>query len=66
MGNTRKSSFFKAIKVVLWSFIGIRNSSSHKADLAELNPLHVIISGVLCGAVFIGMLIVVVHVVIGK
>lgn len=66
MDNARKPSFFKAIKAVLWAFIGIRKGSSHKADLAELSPLHVIVSGVLCAVVFIGILIFVVHVVIGK
>jgi len=66
MDNARKPSFFKAIKAVMWSFIGIRKGSSHKADLAELSPVHVIIAGVLCASVFIGILIVVVHVVIGK
>jgi len=66
MENARKPSFFKAIKAVLWSFLGIRKGSAHRADLAELSPVHVVISGILCAAVFIGLLIVVVHVVIGK
>ena len=64
--NAPKPSFLKAIKAVLWSFIGIRKGSSHTADLAELSPVHIIIAGVLCAAVFIGILITVVHVVIGK
>lgn len=64
--SVHKPNFFKAIKAVLWSFLGIRKGSSHKADLAELSPVHLIISGLLCAAVFIGLLIVVVHVVIGK
>jgi len=62
----RKPSFFKAIKAVMWSFIGIRKGSAHKADLAELSPVHVILAGVLCAFVFIGILSVVVHTVIGK
>jgi len=66
MDNASKPSFLKAIKAVLWAFIGIRKSSSHKADLAQLSPVHIIVSGVLCAAVFIGILVFVVHVVIGK
>jgi hypothetical protein len=66
MDNARKPNFFKAIKAVLWSFIGIRKGSSHQTDMAELSPVHVVIAGVMCAAVFICMLILVVHVVLGR
>jgi len=66
MDKARSPSFFKAIKAVLWSFIGIRRGSSHQTDMAELSPVHVVIAGVLCAAVFICLLILVVHVVLGK
>jgi len=59
-------SFLKAIKAVLWSFLGVRKSSSHRADLAELNPLQVIAAAILCAAVFIGLLVLVVHTVLSK
>jgi len=34
MDKARSPSFFKAIKAVLWSFIGIRKGSSHQTDMA--------------------------------
>ncbi len=65
MSGTQTRNFLKAIKAVLWSFLGVRKSSAHRADLADLKPLHVIAAAVLCAAVFIGLLLVVVHMVIG-
>jgi hypothetical protein len=66
MADQPSAGFLKAIKAVLWSFLGVRKSSAHRADLASLNPLHVIVAAVLCAAVFIGVLIVVVHSVTSK
>jgi hypothetical protein len=65
MSGKQTPNFLKAIKAVLWSFLGVRKSSAHRADLAELKPLHVIAAAVLCAGVFIGLLVVVVHTVIG-
>ena len=61
-----KPSFLKAIKAVMCSFFGIRKGRDHQRDLAGLNPVHVILAAVLCGACFILVLITVVHVVIAK
>ena len=61
-----KPSFLKAIKAVMWSFFGIRKGRDHQRDLAGLNPVHVILAAVLCGACFILVLITVIHVVVAK
>ncbi|WP_293661238.1 DUF2970 domain-containing protein [Rhodoferax sp. OV413] len=42
----KKSSFLRSIKVVAWSFIGIRSSSGYRDDLAKVNPLHVVLVGI--------------------
>lgn len=42
----KRSSFLRSIKVVAWSFIGIRSSSGYRDDLAKVNPLHVVLVGI--------------------
>ena len=36
-------SFFRTLKMVGWSFLGIRKNSEYQQDLASVNPLHVIL-----------------------
>jgi hypothetical protein len=62
----RKASFGATIKAVLWSFFGVRKKSDYEKDAAQLNPVHVIIAGVLGALIFIAALIVIVKSVVGK
>jgi Protein of unknown function (DUF2970) len=57
------ASFVKSIRAVMWSFFGVRKGKDHERDLASLNPLHVVIAGFLCMAIFIAILLTVVHMV---
>ncbi len=62
----RKMSFWGTVKAVLWSFFGVRKNSAYEEDTAKLNPLHVVIAGVLAAVIFvIGLLMVVRLVVAG-
>ena len=38
-------SFFRTVKMVLWSFLGIRKSSEWQEDAAQANPFHIILMG---------------------
>ena len=49
----RKVRLGQTIGAVLWSFFGVRRSVSHEADMAELNPVHVIAVGVAAAAIFV-------------
>ena len=49
----RKVRLGQTIGDVLWSFFGVRRSASHEADMAELNPVHVIAVGVAAAAIFV-------------
>jgi hypothetical protein len=49
----RKGSLRQTIGAVLWSFFGVRRSANHEADMAELNPVHVIAVGVMAAAIFV-------------
>ena len=44
-----------------WSFFGVRKSRDYEHDVAQLNPVHVIIAGVIGAIVFIGVLVLVVN-----
>ncbi len=62
----RKASFGATIKAVLWSFLGIRKKSGYEQDAAQLNPVHVVIAGVIGAVIFIVTLIVLVKFVVAK
>ena len=50
---SRKGSFLRTLKAVAWSFFGVRKSSDYEKDVSELNPVHVIIAGVIAAALFV-------------
>lgn len=54
-------SFARTVRAVLWSFLGIRRRSGLEDDMKRLNPLHVVVVGLLLAALFVGGLIALVH-----
>ena len=42
----QKNSAFRSVKLVAWSFLGIRSRSGYQEDLARVNPLHVVAVGI--------------------
>ena len=62
----RKGSFGQTLKAVAWSFFGVRRSADQAQDVAKLNPVHVIVAGVVAAVVFIGLLVLIVNWVIGS
>lgn len=62
----RKASFLATMKAVLWSFLGIRKKSAYEQDAAQLNPVHVIIAGLIGAAIFISILVFIVKQVVAK
>jgi len=53
----RKASFLQTMRAVAWSFFGVRKSADYERDVQQLNPVHVIIAGVIGAVIFIGILI---------
>ncbi len=53
----RKASFLQTMRAVAWSFFGVRKSADYERDVQELNPVHLIIAGVIGALIFIGILI---------
>lgn len=61
----RKGSFVRTVQAVAWSFFGVRKSSDHQKDLHQLNPVHVVIAGVVGAALFVVLLLLIVQWVTG-
>ena len=57
----RKGSFLQTLRAVGWSFFGVRKSSEYEKDVTRLNPVHVVIAGVLGAAAFIAVLVLIVN-----
>ena len=53
----RPGSFRQTLSAVLWSFFGVRRSANHEADMNRLNPVHVVVVGVLMATLFVTGLI---------
>ena len=54
--HQRKGSFLASMKAVFWSFFGVRKRSDYEKDAANLNPVHVIIAGLIGAVIFIGLI----------
>jgi hypothetical protein len=59
--SQRKASFGATMKAVLWSFFGVRKKSDYEKDAQQLNPVHVIIAGVIGAAIFVATLLLIVR-----
>ena len=57
----RKASLLRTLLAVVWSFLGIRKSKDLERDLSELNPLHLVVAGVVVAALFVAALIALVN-----
>ena len=59
--SQRKLSFLQTVRAVLWAFFGVRKGKGYQEDIARLNPVHVIIAGLLGAAAFVIVLILIVR-----
>ena len=53
---SRKASPLQTFRAVAWSFFGVRRSRDLEKDVARLNPVHVVIAGVIGALLFIAAL----------
>ena len=60
------ASFWRSVKMVAWSFLGIRRNSEYQQDLASVNPLHIILVAILGVLIFVVGLVVLVNWVVTK
>jgi hypothetical protein len=57
----RKGSFWQTLRAVGWSFFGVRKSAEHAKDVSQLNPLHVILAGLIGVGLFVLILVLLVR-----
>ena len=60
------SSFGATVKAVLWAFFGVRKKRDYESDATQLNPVHVIIVGIIGAMLFIGVLVTIVKIVVAQ
>ncbi len=53
----RRYTFLQTIKAVAWGMLGIRKGKGHQEDFSRLNPLHLIVAGLLATLLFVLALI---------
>ena len=58
--QSSKRGFLGAAKAVFWSFFGVRKRSDYERDAAQLNPVHVIVAGLIGALLFVFVLILIV------
>ncbi|HWH84240.1 MAG TPA: DUF2970 domain-containing protein [Burkholderiaceae bacterium] len=49
------------MKAVAWSFFGVRKGADLEKDVSQLNPVHVVIAGIVGALLLIALLLVVVN-----
>ncbi len=62
----RPASVGQTFRAVAWSFFGIRRSAGHAEDMQRLNPVHVIVIGIISAALFVLALVLLVQWVLGS
>lgn len=57
----RRPSFWQTVRAVGWAFFGVRRRAGLAEDVGKLNPLHLVIVGLACGALFVVALVLLVR-----
>ncbi len=59
-------SVWRSVKLVAWSFLGIRSKRAYQEDLSKVSPLHVMVVALVGVALLVGGLIGLVNWVVAK
>ena len=51
--HQRKGSILGTVKAVLWGFLGVRRQADYQKDIASLNPIHIIVVGIVMALLFV-------------
>jgi len=52
-----KYGFLQTMRAIGWGMLGIRKGKGHKEDFSRMNPLYLLIAGLLATLVFVLVLI---------
>lgn len=53
----RQYGFLQTVRAVAWGMLGIRKGKGHQEDFSKLNPVHLIVAGLLATLLFVLALI---------
>ncbi len=66
MNSPAKPSFWRSLRVVGWGLLGVRKNTEYQKDLAQVNPLHVIVAGIVAVLLIVLGLVLLVNWVVGS
>jgi len=55
--SERKLNLFQTLKAVLWAMFGVRRKAGLLEDIGKLNPVYVVLTGLIFGVVFVTTLV---------
>ena len=64
--SRRKLNFFQTLKAVLWGFFGVRKGKGYQEDISSLNPVHLILAGVIATVIFVVALVLIAQWFVGQ
>lgn len=66
MSPPADGSFWQTVRMVAWSFFGVRRRTDQEQDLRRVKPQHVIVAGLMGAVLFVGLLLLLVNWVVGS
>ena len=48
-----KPSFWRSMRMVGWGLLGVRKNAEYQKDLQQVNPLHVVMAGIIAVVVIV-------------
>ena len=64
--SQRKLNFLQTLKAISWAMFGVRKGKGYEEDIAKLNPVHLIVAGLLFGVIFVVSLVLIVKVAVAS
>lgn len=61
-----RASLLQTVRAVAWSFFGVRRSADHAEDVRKVDPVHLVVVGIVIAALFVGALVLLVTWVVGS
>ncbi|MBS3996416.1 MAG: DUF2970 domain-containing protein [Hydrogenophaga sp.] len=59
--HRRRGSLVGTVKAVAWGFLGVRRNADYQQDIARLNPIHIVVVGLVMALLFVLGLILLVN-----
>lgn len=64
--KSSRTSLLQSMKFVAWSFVGIRSAKGYQEDLSKVNPIHLVVVGLVTVLIIVIGLIGLVNWVVAK